>query len=178
LNTPFCIWFTGLPGSGKTTLANAYLEKLRQLGVQATRLDGDEIRKGLCSDLGFSMEDRMENIRRVSEVNKILLDNGLTVLNSFVSPTDAIRHSAQSSIGKDRFILVFVDAPLSLCMERDPKGMYRKNLQSQQNNFTGLGQGFDPPAEFDLRLDTQALSVDQCVELLEKLRLEFLVNNR
>ncbi len=155
----------------------AYLEKLRQLGIQATHLDGDEVRKGLCSDLGFSMDDRMENIRRVSEVNKILLHNGLTVLNSFVSPTNAIRQGAESSIGKNRFILVFVDAPLSLCIERDPKGMYRKNLQSQQNNFTGLGQGFEAPSEFDLRLDTQALSVAHCLELLETTRLGFQAKN-
>ena len=169
LTNPLCIWFTGLPGSGKTTLANAFLNKLRSLGVQATSLDGDEIRKGLCADLGFSLEDRMENIRRVSELNKILLNNNLTVLNSFVSPTNSIRQLAQQAIGENRFLLVFVDAPLEVCMARDPKGMYKDNLNKSANNFTGLGQGFEIPEQADLHLKTNELTINQCVVQLMEL---------
>lgn len=169
LANPICIWFTGLPGSGKTTLANALLKQLRLSGVQVTSLDGDEIRKGLCSDLGFSLDDRMENIRRVSELNKILLNNDLTVLNSFVSPTNSIRKLAENAIGNERFLLVFVDAPLEVCIARDPKGMYKVNLNNNSNNFTGLGQGFEIPEQVDLHLKTDELGIEQCVNQLMEL---------
>jgi len=167
VKSPICIWFTGLPGSGKTTLAHTYLERLKSKGIVAVNLDGDEIRKSLCSDLGFTYADRLENIRRVSEVNKILLDNNLHVINSFVSPTESIRAKARNIIGSHRFVLVFVDAPLAVCIERDPKGMYRENNPIQGNNFTGLGQDFEVPEYFDIRLDTQNFSIEECIEQLE-----------
>jgi adenylylsulfate kinase len=170
---PFSIWFTGLPGSGKTTLAEALQKKLMQQGKAALLLDGDEVRRGLCADLGFSLEDRTENIRRIAELNKIILANGMIALNAFVSPTEAIRAKARTIIGEERFVLVFVDCPLSTCIARDPKGMYKKNLAEQGNNFTGLGQDFEPPAKPQIHLNTDGHNLNSCLETI----LEYLASN-
>ena len=169
--TPISIWFTGLPGSGKTTLANALKASLQQEGITSIILDGDEVRKGICSDLGFSLADREENIRRVAELNSDLLKIGLVVINSFVSPTEAIRAKAQTIIGEERFVLVFVDSPIEVCITRDPKGMYKKALAEKSNNFTGLGQDFEIPNSPAIHLKTNENSVEECVtEVLRQLK--------
>jgi adenylyl-sulfate kinase len=158
-------WFTGLSGSGKSTLANALEKKFHQLGYKTMLLDGDNIRTGLCKDLGFSAEDRKENIRRISEVSKILLDSGTIVLTAFISPFKEDREEARQIIGED-FIEVFVDAPLSVCESRDPKGLYKKARLGQIPNFTGIDSPYESPESPEITVETEALTISKCVEAL------------
>jgi adenylylsulfate kinase len=166
------IWFTGLSGSGKTTLANALAKKLEQRGFGVFVLDGDNVRKGLCSDLGFSKADRDENIRRISEVARLFADCGIICLTAFISPFRAARARAKQAIGPKRFLEIHVATDLSICERRDVKGLYGKARAAAIRDFTGVSQGYEPPAKPDLKIDTAKLSVKKAVadvvELLKK----------
>lgn len=151
---PVLIWFTGLSGSGKSTLSNLLENELHESGFKTYALDGDNIRQGLCNDLAFTEEDRIENIRRIGEVSKLFLDSGIVVLSSFVSPFRADRDSVRELIGKDRFIEVFVDCPLEVCEKRDVKGLYKKAREGKIKNFTGIDSPFEIPENPDLIVKT------------------------
>lgn len=159
-------WLTGLSGSGKSTLANALAERLHGKGVLTYVLDGDNVRHGLNKDLGFSAEDRAENIRRVAEVAKLLYDAGVTVIVSFISPYRADRERARALIGED-FLEVFVSAPLSVCEQRDPKKLYEKARAGEIKGFTGIDAPYEEPLEPELVVDTESRGVPECLDLLE-----------
>jgi bifunctional enzyme CysN/CysC len=157
------LWFTGLSGSGKSTIANALEARLFQRGLHTYVLDGDNIRHGLNRDLGFTEADRVENIRRVAEVASLMADAGLVVLVSFISPFRSERAMARGLMRPDEFVEIFVDAPLPVCEARDPKGLYRKARRGEISNFTGLDSPYEPPQNPELRLDTSGLTVEQTV---------------
>jgi len=163
---PKVIWFTGLSGSGKTTLATLFEQKLRQLGFKTTLLDGDVIRKGLNKDLGFSDADRAENIRRIAEVSKLMIDSGLIVLSAFISPFEADRARVRQTVGAENMIEVFVDCPLEVCEQRDTKGLYKKARAGEINNFTGISSPYERPRNPDIVIPTHQLSIEQSVEKL------------
>lgn len=158
------IWFTGLSGAGKTTLAKNLERRLHSNGYLTQVLDGDNIRTGINSNLGFSDEDRTENIRRIAEVSKLLIHSGVITINSFISPTEDIRHMAMDIIGKENFIEIFVFAPLEVCEKRDVKGLYKKAREGKIKNFTGIDAPFEEPTNADVKVDTSKLTVDQCIE--------------
>jgi bifunctional enzyme CysN/CysC len=160
------IWFTGLSGSGKSTIATALEKRLYSLGRHTYVLDGDNVRHGLNRDLGFTDADRVENIRRVAEVSKLMVDAGLLVLVSFISPFRSERDAARSLMGEGEFLEVFVDAPLDVCEARDPKGLYKKARRQELMNFTGIGSAYEPPEHPDVHLETAHLSVEAAVEEL------------
>jgi adenylyl-sulfate kinase len=165
-----CIWLTGLPGSGKTTLAELLVEELSQADIPAYHLDGDVVRRGLCSDLGFSDDDRAENIRRVSELAKMLsADLGVLVVVSLVSPYRADRWFARSRFGEGEFVEVFVDAPVAVCERRDPKGMYAKARRGEIRGFTGVDALYEEPKDAELRLPTAEKSPEECVGMVMEL---------
>lgn len=165
------IWFTGLSGSGKTTLAIELEKRLNYNGYLTQILDGDNIRSGINNNLGFSEEDRMENIRRISEVTKLLINSGVIALNSFISPTREIRHRAMDIIGRENFIEVFVSTPLEVCEQRDVKGLYKKAREGKIKNFTGIDSPFEEPVDPDVDVDTSILSMEDCVEKILKVVL-------
>ena len=142
---PAVLWFTGLSGSGKSTIANLVEARLYARGVHTILLDGDNVRHGLNKDLGFTEVDRVENIRRIGEVAKLMTDAGLIALCSFISPFRAERAMVRDLLGKDEFIEIFVDTPLETCIARDPKGLYKKAMAGEIANFTGIGQSYEPP---------------------------------
>ena len=147
------LWFTGLSGSGKSTLANATEHQLHKLGYKTMVLDGDNIRMGLCKDLGFSDADRKENIRRIAEVAKLFAESGTIVLTAFISPFIADRDEARSIIGDD-FIEIFVDTPLEICEQRDPKGLYKRARAGHIKGFTGIDSPYEAPLKPELKIDT------------------------
>ncbi|WP_340607928.1 adenylyl-sulfate kinase [Xenorhabdus bharatensis] len=155
------IWFTGLSGSGKSTLAGVLEQALFSQGIKTYLLDGDNLRHGLCNDLGFSEADRQENIRRVGEVAKLMLDAGLVVLTAFISPNRAERQKIRQSMAPEQFIEVFVDTPLAICESRDPKGLYKKARAGEILNFTGIDSDYEPPEHPEIHLDGA-----QSIELL------------
>lgn len=159
-----CVWFTGLSGAGKTTIANLADKRLYTQGRHSYILDGDNLRHGLNRDLGFIDCDRAENIRRVAEVAKLMVDAGLIVLVSFISPFRVDRFLARSLFDKDEFIEVFVDAPLDECERRDVKGLYAKARQGAIRNFTGLDSPYEVPEAAELILHTQHETIQGCVE--------------
>jgi len=161
---PVTVWLTGLSGSGKSTLAYALEKRLTEEGHACFVLDGDNIRHGLNKDLGFSAEDRAENIRRVAEVAKLLNDAGLIVITSFISPFRADRADARDIIGDERFIEVFVDAPIDICEQRDPKGLYAKARKGEIAEFTGVSSPYEPPESPSLVVLTSEMAADACVE--------------
>lgn len=165
-------WFTGLSGSGKSTIAAAFERKLFDQGYFVKVLDGDNIRSRINSDLGFTIEDRTENIRRISEVAKLFVDSGIIVLCSFVSPTHQIRNQAKEIIGQKDFYEVFVDTPLEICEKRDVKGLYKKARAGEIKGFTGIDSPFEPPNNPDVRLTTVDTSIDQSISNLFELVLE------
>lgn len=142
---PLLVWFTGLSGSGKSTLSNLLESELHESGYKTYALDGDNIRHGLCSDLAFTEEDRIENIRRIGEVAKLFLDSGVIVLCSFVSPFEKDRETVKKLVGEENFVEVFVDCPLEVCEKRDFKGLYRKAREGKIKNFTGISSPFETP---------------------------------
>ena len=146
---PCILWFTGLSGSGKSTIARVLERKLMDAGHLAMILDGDNVRMGLNRDLGFSAEDRSENIRRIAEVAKLMNDSGVIVVTAFISPYQRDRASAAQTIGDQHFLEVHVDAPLSVCEERDPKGLYRKARAGEIAQFTGVDAPYEAPDQAD-----------------------------
>lgn len=162
LQQPYCLWLTGLPASGKSTLANLLEKRMFAAGNHVFTLDGDNIRHGLNKDLGFSEADRIENIRRVTEVAKLLVDAGLIVIVSLISPYRAERDRARDSFASHEFIEVFVDAPLEECERRDPKGLYAKARQGEVTNFTGIDSPYEPPVSPEIRLDTVSYTPEEC----------------
>ena len=161
---PCVIWFTGLSGSGKSTIANGVEMALHAMGRHTYLLDGDNVRHGLNRDLGFTPEDRVENIRRIAEVAKLMVDAGLIVLTAFISPYRAEREMARALFAPGEFLEVFVDIPLELAEARDPKGLYRKARSGELRNFTGLDAPYEAPTAPELRLATQSMSLQVCVE--------------
>ena len=161
---PRCIWFTGLSGSGKSTLANLLEKKLFEQGRHTYLLDGDNLRHGLNRDLGFTEADRVENIRRVAEVARLMVDAGLIVLASFISPYRAEREMARRLFAEGEFVEVFVDTPLAQCELRDVKGLYAKARRGELKNFTGIDSAYEAPEQAQLVLDTCNSSPEQCVE--------------
>jgi bifunctional enzyme CysN/CysC len=164
--TPRCIWFTGLSGSGKSTIANALEQRLFAQGRHTYLLDGDNVRHGLNRNLGFTEADRVENIRRVAEVAKLMVDAGLIVLVSFISPFEAERRMARNLFGDGEFVEVFVDAPFDECARRDVKGLYAKALRGELKNFTGLDSPYEPPPNPEVHLLAAQHALDPCVEQL------------
>jgi bifunctional enzyme CysN/CysC len=163
------IWLTGLSGSGKSTIANVLAKRLHALGMHAYVLDGDNLRMGLNVDLGFTPEDRAENVRRVSEVAKLMVDAGLIVITALVSPFEADRQRARSIFDDGDFIEVFVDTPVDVCIARDPKGLYKKAKDGQIPNFTGIGQDYEKPSQPELILDGTADTEANTKAILERL---------
>lgn len=148
------MWLTGLPSSGKSTIAHALEEALLGMGHEASVLDGDNLRHGLCADLGFTPADRRENIRRAAEVARLLNEAGLIVIAAFITPYRADRGRARGIIGAERFVEVFVDAPLEVCAARDPKGLYARALRGALPDFTGVGAPYEPPEQPAVHLRT------------------------
>lgn len=164
--SPATLWLTGLSGSGKSTLAFALEKALFERSKLAYTLDGDNIRHGLCRDLGFSAEDRSENIRRIAEVAHLMNDAGLIVISSFISPYREDREMARAIIGADRFVEVHVSTPLAACEQRDPKGLYKKARDGELTNFTGISAPYEEPLAATLSLNTSELSLEDCVQQL------------
>jgi bifunctional enzyme CysN/CysC len=164
LQKPVCLWFTGLPGSGKSTIANLLEKRMFAAGRHTYILDGDNIRHSLNRDLGFSEADRVENIRRVTEVSRLLVDAGLVVIVAFISPYRAEREIARSHFEPGEFLEIFVDTPLDECERRDPKGLYAKARRGELVNFTGIDSEYQSPMSPEVRLDTVAHSAEECVD--------------
>ncbi len=162
LNQKGCvIWFTGLSGSGKSTLANAVEHVLHQQRHHTYVLDGDNVRHGLNKNLGFSPEDREENIRRIGEVAKLFADAGTIVMTAFISPYRADRDQARELIAEGRFVEVFVDCPLEVCEERDTKGLYKKARAGEIKEFTGISAPYEPPLDAEVKVNTAELSIEE-----------------
>ncbi|WP_075183210.1 adenylyl-sulfate kinase [Pantoea sp. 1.19] len=164
------VWFTGLSGSGKSTVAGALEQALHQRGISTWLLDGDNVRHGLCRDLGFSDADRKENIRRVGEVAKLMTEAGLLVLTAFISPHRAERDMVRQMVGAGRFFEVFIDTPLAVCEARDPKGLYKKARAGALPNFTGIDGVYEAPDAPELRLEGEQLVTILVPQLLDLLR--------
>ena len=158
------IWLTGLSGSGKTTIAKGIERELFKRGFVCQVLDGDNIRAGINNNLGFSREDRLENIRRISEISKLFIHCGIITINSFISPTEKIRKMAVDIIGRENFIGVFVNAPVSVCEERDVKGLYKKARAGEIKDFTGVNAAYEPPENPDIEVNTAKLSAVASVQ--------------
>jgi adenylylsulfate kinase len=169
---PCVLWFTGLSGAGKSTIAGALDLALFQRGYHTYMLDGDNVRHGLNKDLGFSEADRVENIRRIGEVCKLFTDAGLIVLSAFISPFASDRMLVRELFPSGEFIEVFMDTPLETCEARDPKGLYRKARAGDIRNFTGISSPYERPEQAEVTLDTSRLSVETCVEHLVGFLLE------
>jgi bifunctional enzyme CysN/CysC len=161
---PCVLWFTGLSGAGKSTVANLVEKKLAALGRHTYLLDGDNVRHGLNKDLGFTPADRVENIRRIAEVAKLMVDAGLIVLTAFISPYRAERRLARGLLGEGEFLEIFVDVPLAVAEARDAKGLYAKARRGELKNFTGIDSPYEAPEAPELRLDTGALSAEVAAE--------------
>jgi adenylylsulfate kinase len=155
------IWCTGLSGAGKTTLAKNLEKALHTKGYLTQVLDGDNIRSGINNNLGFTEEDRVENIRRIAEVSKLLIHSGVITINSFISPTSDIRHMAMDIIGRENFVEIYVNAPLWVCEQRDVKGLYKKAREGKIINFTGIDAPFDVPENPDVEIRTDQLSIEE-----------------
>lgn len=167
----FLIWFTGLSGSGKSTIANALEKALYSKGIRTYSLDGDNIRQGINSNLSFSPEDRSENIRRIGEIANLMVDAGLVVLASFVSPYREDRERVKSIVGFDNFVEVFVNTPIEECERRDVKGLYAKARKGEIENFTGVNAPYEAPLNPDIEVLTTHATVDEIVDkVYEKIK--------
>lgn len=162
------VWFTGLSASGKSTIANALELKLHDLNKHTYLLDGDNIRMGLNKDLGFSNENRDENIRRIGEVGKLFVESGLIVLCAFISPSQKERDRIRMLVDKDEFVEVFVDTPLDICQKRDPKGLYKKVKSGEIANFTGISSPYEAPKDAEIVIKTDMMSVEESVGIIIK----------
>ncbi|WP_375750724.1 adenylyl-sulfate kinase [Vibrio sp. HN007] len=161
---PAVLWFTGLSGSGKSTVANAVDKMLHDLSCKTYVLDGDNVRHGLNGDLGFSDEDRVENIRRIGEVSKLFVDAGLLVSTAFISPFVADRKMVRSTLAEGEFIEVFIDTPLEVCEQRDPKGLYKKARAGEIKNFTGIDSAYELPESPEIHIRTAEKSIEACAQ--------------
>ncbi|WP_300174584.1 adenylyl-sulfate kinase [uncultured Aliivibrio sp.] len=161
---PAVLWFTGLSGAGKSTIAGALEIKLAELGYHTYLLDGDNVRHGLCQDLGFSDHDRQENIRRIGELAKLMADAGLIVLSAFISPHRAEREMVRNLLPENEFLEVFVNTSLSECEKRDPKGLYKKARAGEIKNFTGIDSDYQSPVNPEIDLPAGSESIDMLVE--------------
>lgn len=170
---PCLLWYTGLSGSGKSTIANAVDALLYQRGFHSYLLDGDNVRHGLNGDLGFSDEDRIENIRRLSEVAKLFVDAGLIVATAFISPFAADRVTARNKLAQGEFIEIYIDTPLAVCEQRDPKGLYKKARAGEIKDFTGIDSLYEVPEKAEIHLKTAELSVNECAQII----VNYLVEN-
>ncbi len=164
----FLIWFTGLSGSGKSTIANALESRLNSNGIHTYLLDGDNVRKGLNKDLTFSPEDRTENIRRIAEVSNLMIDAGLVVLSAFVSPYKKDRLKVKSTVKEVNFVEIFIDTPLEVCVERDTKGLYAKAKKGEIKDFTGINAPYEKPENPALIIDTSKVTINKAVEMILK----------
>ncbi|HTJ53555.1 MAG TPA: adenylyl-sulfate kinase [Cyclobacteriaceae bacterium] len=160
------IWFTGLSGSGKSTLAVQLEAQLFERGFKTYLLDGDNIRAGINKDLSFTDEGRVENIRRIGEVAKLMLDSGVIVLSAFISPFNADREQVKNIVGADNYIEVFVDTPIEVCEQRDVKGLYKKARAGEIKNFTGIDSPYEKPGKPDVIVPTDKMSVNDSLDLL------------
>lgn len=160
------LWFTGLSGSGKSTVAIALERELQRRGLLCRILDGDNIRSGINSNLGFSAEDRRENIRRIAEVGRLFVDTGIITIAAFISPTEEVRQMAQQIIGPDDFKEIYISTPLEECERRDVKGLYARARRGEVKNFTGISAPFEAPKHPALSLDTSRLSLEESVNRL------------
>jgi adenylylsulfate kinase len=158
------LWYTGLSGSGKSTVANAVDDLLFQQGQHTYLLDGDNVRHGLNGDLGFSDEDRVENIRRISQVGKLFVDSGMIVSTAFISPFQADRDMARKMLEAGEFIEVFIDTPIAVCEQRDPKGLYKKARAGEIKDFTGIDSGYDVPVKPEIHVKTAEKDIKACAE--------------
>lgn len=163
---PLVVWFTGLSGSGKSTLAYRLEKELLQQGFKCLVVDGDQLRNGLNKDLGFTEQDRRENIRRAGELCKLLSDAGLIVITSFISPFRVDRNRVRELIENDRFVEVYVNASLEVCEKRDPKGLYKKARAGEIPDFTGVSAPYEPPLSPDLEIDTNSTEIADAVKTL------------
>jgi bifunctional enzyme CysN/CysC len=163
---PRLLWFTGLSGSGKSTIANLVEKKLHALGKHSFLLDGDNVRHGLNKDLGFTDADRIENIRRIGEVAKLMTDAGLIVLTAFISPFRAERELARAMLPKGEFVEIFVDTPLEIAEARDVKGLYKKARSGALKNFTGIDSPYEAPAKPEIHIDTTKVSPEEAAEMI------------
>ena len=163
------VWFTGLSGSGKSTIAIALERELHQRGLLCRILDGDNIRSGINNNLGYSEADREENIRRIAEVSKLFVDTGIITIAAFISPSNDIREMAADIIGRDDFVEVYVSTPIEECERRDVKGLYAKARRGEIKNFTGISAPFEAPEHPALTLDTSVLSLEESVHKLLEL---------
>jgi len=161
---PCIIWFTGLSGSGKSTIAGAVEQKLYELGHHTYLLDGDNVRHGLNKNLGFSDDDRVENIRRIGEMAKLFADAGLIVLTAFISPFRADRRMVRELVEQNEFIEVHMNTPIETCEQRDPKGLYKKARAGEIKNFTGIDSDYELPEVAEITIDTAALSIEDCAD--------------
>ncbi|MFL7866147.1 adenylyl-sulfate kinase [Vibrio cincinnatiensis] len=161
---PVVLWFTGLSGSGKSTVANAVERKLLSLGKHSYLLDGDNVRHGLNKDLGFSDADRIENIRRIGEVAKLFVDSGAIALTAFISPFIADRQHVRDLLEDNQFLEVFVDTPLDVCEQRDPKGLYKKARAGEIKHFTGIDSEYQAPIKPEIHIETANKSIEECAE--------------
>mgnify|MGYP002713168385 CR=1 FL=1 len=162
----FLIWFTGLSGSGKSTIANALEVALHKMHVSTYSLDGDNIRKGVNNDLTFSPEDRTENIRRIAEVAKLLIDAGVVTLAAFVSPYRLDRENIKEIVGKNNFVEIYINTSLEACEKRDVKGLYKKARAGEITNFTGISAPYEPPTHPDIEINTENTTVEQAVAMI------------
>lgn len=160
------LWFTGLSGAGKSTLAHAVEEQLYSKGCRTYVFDGDNVRQGLCSDLGFSPQDRCENIRRISEMVCLFLDAGIISLTAFISPLNSDREMARQIIGKENMIEIFCSCPLSVCEERDVKGFYKRARMGQIKNYTGISSPYEVPKNADIEIDTSRTTIKDSVNII------------
>lgn len=165
------VWFTGLSGSGKSTIAIALERELHKRGLLCRILDGDNIRSGINNNLGFSAEDRVENIRRIAEVSKLFIDTGVITIAAFISPNNELREMASTIIGKDNFLEIYVNTPIEECERRDVKGLYAKARKGEIKDFTGVSAPFEAPEHPALSLDTSVLSLEESVNKLLELIL-------
>ena len=165
-------WFTGLSGAGKSTLAEALQERMYKKGFLTYCFDGDNIRHGLCCDLGFSQEERLENIRRIAEMCKLFIDTGIICFTAFISPTIAVRKKAKEIVGEHLFSEIYVKCPLEVCEARDVKGNYKKARLGIIKNYTGISSCYEEPQSPNIIVDTSITSKDECIKLLEEFILK------
>ena len=166
------LWFTGLSGSGKSTIAHLVEDRLHRMGCRTYVFDGDNVRHGLCGDLGFSPEDRSENIRRIGEMAKLFLEAGVIALTAFISPFRADRERVRNLVAPENFLEIYCRCSLAVCEQRDVKGLYRKARAGEIKNYTGISSPYEEPENADLVLDTDGCTVEQCTDQVLRMLLE------